>query len=157
MQADWIEPDMQVLEIGCGLGLPGIVAGKKVHRVWQTDYLETALEFAAINWGLNYDSMGMTRFLDWREPPPELASDVILASDVAYEERAFGPLLKAFSVLVKPGGKLLFSEPKRPIAKPFLSQLRELGFEIQQTLLPVSYSSISATVHVFELTRSTDG
>src|SRR4051812_22916656 len=43
----------QVLEIGCGLGLPGIVAGKLGAKVTMTDYLKPALDFAKHNWQLN--------------------------------------------------------------------------------------------------------
>ena len=42
-----------VLEIGCGLGLPGIVAALCGGKVTMTDYLQEALDFAENNWNKN--------------------------------------------------------------------------------------------------------
>src|SRR5438270_11129964 len=46
-------PAVEALEIGCGLGLPGIVALSRGLRVTLSDYDATALRFAAENARLN--------------------------------------------------------------------------------------------------------
>ena len=51
-------PATEALEIGCGLGLPGIVALSRGLRVTFSDYDATALRFAADNARLN----GLARF-----------------------------------------------------------------------------------------------
>ena len=128
-----ITPDTQVLEIGCGLGLPSIVAGllgAKNNIV--SDYFQEALDFAEMNWVKNLPHR-QSQFLkwDWRTPPPlkTLKTDILLASDVAYEKRAFEPLLKAFKSLSNPKGKIIVSEPNRPISKDFFTNLHEEGFQ----------------------------
>ena len=39
-----------MLELGCGLGFSGIVAGKMGAEVTFTDYLQEPLDFAKRNW-----------------------------------------------------------------------------------------------------------
>src|SRR2546430_15331547 len=39
-----IKKNMNVLEIGCGLGLPGIVAGKFSNQITFTDYIKEPLD-----------------------------------------------------------------------------------------------------------------
>ena len=59
------------LEIGCGLGLPGVAALSVGLRVTFSDYDATALGFAADNARANGFLDFETLQLDWRYPPPE--------------------------------------------------------------------------------------
>lgn len=126
-----------VLEIGCGLALPGIAAGKLTKGVIMSDYLQEALEMASVNWSLNHDSDPKVLIMDWRNPDPSHAADILLASDVAYERRMFDFLPLAFHQLVKPGGKIIVSEPDRHYAREFFSTLASAGFfhEKQERLI----------------------
>lgn len=56
IEFDIIKDIKNVIEIGCGLGLPGIIAGKLGANVIFTDYLEEALHFTQQNWELNSPS-----------------------------------------------------------------------------------------------------
>lgn len=117
-----------VLEIGCGLGLPGITAGKFGASVVLTDYMQEPLVFAEHNWYLNNKFSAEFKLLDWRSPDPNLSADVILAADVAYESKAFADLILSFKTLIKPGGVLILAEPNRAFAKTFFDKLRTDGF-----------------------------
>lgn len=129
--------DMSVLEIGCGLGLAGIVAAKLGGLVTLTDYLPAALEFAEYNWKLNFKTMANVQLLDWRKPKNISPADVLLASDIAYESRSFKPLLKALKVLVKKEGLILISEPNRKFAKEFFADLKNEGYTISHEIRTV--------------------
>jgi predicted nicotinamide N-methyase len=119
MNLDW--SSKTVVEIGCGLGLPGIVAGHLgAASVTMTDYLAEAIEFAETNWNRNNKSNVVFKTLDWRTPDASFAADVVIAADVAYEERSFEFLAPAFRTLCKPNGVILLSEPNRIFAKKFL-------------------------------------
>jgi predicted nicotinamide N-methyase len=118
----------KVLEIGCGIGLPGIVAARCGASVYMTDYLEDALQLAQLNWFSNTNEQGHFELMDWREPQAHLKADIVLASDVAYEERAFQPLLSAFPNLVREKGEIWISEPNRAWAKPFFKTLDQKGW-----------------------------
>ena len=176
-----------VLEIGCGLGLPAIVAGKlgAVHTI-ATDYLPEALDFAKLNWQQNLPLENVEfKVLDWRNIPenfskstsenisantsantsesvaktservgeeaPQYKADILLAADVAYEKRAFEPLINAFQQLVKPDGKILIAEPNRFISKNFFENLANQGFNVEKTTLEVERRGHTFTVNIFEL------
>jgi predicted nicotinamide N-methyase len=151
LASDRIRPGVRVLEMGCGMGLPGIAAAKRGGEVTLTDYLDDALEMARLNWNLNHDSQPDLCLLDWRHPDPAMASDVVLASDVAYEERNFQPLIDALLALVKPGGCAMLSEPSRAIAQPFREKLESLGLSVSKTEIPVKFLHLSNRVVVYEV------
>ncbi|MDZ7876301.1 MAG: 50S ribosomal protein L11 methyltransferase [Saprospiraceae bacterium] len=152
----------KVLEIGCGLGLPAIFAGKLgATKTIATDYLPEALDFAQLNWTRNL-ALDTAQFdiLDWRNipefkknTPPQYKPDILLAADVAYEKRAFSPLLNAFEHLVKPEGTILIAEPNRYISKGLFKELRNFGFSVKKTRREVERREDVFTVNIFELKR----
>lgn len=152
LRSELITPATTVTEIGCGLGLPGIVAGMLgAKEVIFSDYLEEALVFARRNWALNNSSAARFERMDWREPNPAFAADLLLASDVAYEQRFFDHLPQAFRALTRPGGRILFSEPGRGVAKDFLAGLPGLGFEVKTTMVTGEWNNLPYEVGVYEL------
>src|SRR2546430_6933887 len=68
----------EALEIGCGLGLPGVVALSTGLRVTFSDYDPTALRFAADNATLNGFRDFTALQLDWRSPPADMRVPVVL-------------------------------------------------------------------------------
>jgi predicted nicotinamide N-methyase len=154
--------DKKVLEIGCGLGLPAIIAGKLgAKETTATDYLPEALDFAKLNWARNLP-LDNAKFeqLDWRnipetykKAPPPYKPDILLAADVAYEKRAFEPLLESFDHLVKPEGTILIAEPNRYISKDFFNKLAQNGFDVKKTTSAVDRRGHVFTVNIFELKR----
>ncbi len=149
-----IKPGDQVTEIGCGLGLAGIVAGKLGAEVTLTDYLPAALDFARRNWERNVHAPARFELLDWRKPDPALAADLLLASDVAYEKRFFDELPPAFRTLCRPGGRILLSEPNRAIAGDFLKGLPALGFAVKTFVYTGTVLSLKYRVNVYDIQYS---
>ena len=141
-----------VLEIGCGLGLPALVAASLGAEVTATDYLQDAVDFAQRNAMQN--NIGNINFLtlDWRIPEGIAPFDILLASDVAYERKQFEPLLKAFKHLVKPGGTILLSEPNRYIAEPLLEEIKSKGYQMEKYEYDVEIKSIKSKVSVYAIT-----
>src|SRR5260370_30735747 len=78
VRANWM-PGTEALEIGCGLGLPGIAALAKGLRVVFSDYDATALHFAADNPRRNGYSDFQTLQMDLRYPPADRPFPVPLA------------------------------------------------------------------------------
>ena len=122
----------RALEIGCGVGLAGIVALSLGMHVTFSDYDATAVQFAADNAIAN----GFTHFdqlpLDWRFPPG-FQVPLLLAADVIYEERNIAPLITFIQTVLAPGGLCLLSDSDRSTKGEFRYALKRarLGVERQ--------------------------
>jgi predicted nicotinamide N-methyase len=116
------------IELGCGLGLAGLVALHRGLKVRFTDYDETPLRFAAESAVAN--GFGPTTFatamLDWRSPPDD-RFPVILAADVLYERRLVTLVANVIARMLEPGGLALLASPYRVAAEGFEDAARALG------------------------------
>jgi predicted nicotinamide N-methyase len=113
---------LRVLELGCGLGLPSIVAALGGARVLATDWSPEALEVAAANAERNGADVE-TALVSWAGPKPLVRAapwDLVLGADVLYERRNVEQLL---SLLPRLGGEILLAEPGRPPAARFFEQV----------------------------------
>lgn len=108
---------LRVVELGCGLGVPSLVAAARGADVtatdWATDAIDLLRENAARN-GLELHAE--TR--DWREPWPE-RFDLALAADVLYEQRNVEPLLERLRELAP---RALVGLAGRPYEAAFLGR-----------------------------------
>ncbi|MCI0379030.1 MAG: protein N-lysine methyltransferase family protein [Gemmataceae bacterium] len=120
-------PHMQALEIGCGLGLPGIVALSLGWKVTFSDYDACALRFAADNARLNGYQDFDTLQLDWRRPLQDRQFPVILAADLVYELRNVEPLIAFIQQVLTPGGVCLLTDQDRIPAHALRSGLDGSG------------------------------
>jgi SAM-dependent methyltransferase len=116
-------PGLKALEVGCGLGLPGVVALSKGLRVVFSDYHPLALRYAERNARLNgFDQFEVLR-LDWRKPPADLRVDLVLGSDLIYEIDNVAPLVDLIKQVMLPAGQCLLTD-----------QERVPGFAVQEAL-----------------------
>ena len=123
--------DLNVVELGCGLALPGIVAALGGARVLATDWSEDAIEFAARNARLNEAELE-TLLCSWTAPEPLVARgpfDLVLASDVLYERRNIEPLL---ALLPSLSSEVLLADPGRPALREFLDRAAP-GWAVEAT------------------------
>jgi predicted nicotinamide N-methyase len=119
-----------VLELGCGLGLPSIVAARNGGRVLATDWSRAALELLAENAARN-DARLQTMLVDWTRPEELLARGpfpLVLAADVLYERRNVPVLLDLLPHLVAPGGEIWLADPGRATADTFLHLVDAAGW-----------------------------
>jgi predicted nicotinamide N-methyase len=119
--------EAHALEIGCGLGLAGIVALSRGLRVTFSDYDPCALYFAARNARLNGFDTFATLQLDWRFPPPHLRVPLLLGADLIYELRNVEPLLGFIKQALAPDGLCLLTDQDRLPAHALRQQLDEVG------------------------------
>ena len=91
---------VRVVELGCGLGVPSLVAAARGAAVTATDWAEEAVSLLRANADRNGISLH-ARLYDWRQawPRPRRRFDVALASDVLYERRNVEPLIARLAEL----------------------------------------------------------
>ena len=112
----------RVLELGCGLGLPSIVAARAGGRVLATDWSPAAIELLRANAERNGVSLEL-EVVSWAAPEPLLERapfDLVLAADVLYERRNV-PVLA--DLLPRLGREVLLADPGRPPLEDFLAQV----------------------------------
>ncbi|MCS6866072.1 MAG: methyltransferase domain-containing protein [Gemmataceae bacterium] len=127
---------VEVLEIGCGLGLAGIAGLARGLHVTFSDVDETALAFAAANAQLNGFRTGYrTQLLDFRCPPRNRRFPVVIGSDLMYEERLVDPLVALLAAVLAPGGVCWIADPDRLPARVFRWKLEEAGYSVTTELV----------------------
>ncbi len=120
--------ETEALEIGCGLGLAGLVAMTRGMKVRFTDYDRTPLEFVARSAAENgfEPERYSTGLLDWRELPGDRYS-IILGADVTYELRLVPLVANVLATMLAPGGVGLISSPYRVADETFSKTVGSLG------------------------------
>jgi predicted nicotinamide N-methyase len=112
----------RVIELGCGLGVPSLVAARAGADVLATDGEVEALEMVSRNARENGLEVETARFA-WDDEPELGRFDLVLAADVLYERSSVALLLSLLPRLGAP--EVLLADPGRPAAVAFLEQARE--------------------------------
>lgn len=133
-------PGTPALEIGCGLGLAGLVGLTRGLHVTFTDYDPAPLDFVARSAAANGldPSRYATRRLDWRDPPGD-HFPVILGADVLYERRLVPLVADLLAAMLAPGGLALISDPCRAAAEGFPARVESVGLHCEA--VPVAADS----------------
>ena len=108
---------VRVLEIGCGLGLPGVAAAAAGAAVTFVDRAEPALAFVRASLDAN-GLQGDLRGIDYRELAADERFDLILAAEVAYEREGFAELAAFFGRHLAPGGRVVMADGFRTNTLP---------------------------------------
>jgi len=131
-------PPAPTLEIGCGVGLPGVVAAWLGSPVTQTDYETRALRLAMANAdaaGLPVDAIEY-RVADWRAWPLATRFPRMIAADVLYEAALHPALRDVLDAALLGGGEALLADPGRPPALTFAAELERDGWRVEIEDLP---------------------
>jgi predicted nicotinamide N-methyase len=120
-----------LLELGCGLGLPAVVAARRGFAATASDYEEPALEGVRYNAARNGADGLATRLLDWRRLPDDLGRfDVVVAADVLYEKHHATALSGVIARTLTPGGLALVADPGRARAVDLAPAAATFGLEV---------------------------
>ena len=108
---------VRVIELGCGLGLPSVVAALRGAEVLATDWSEEALGVAALNAERNGARLETARLVWGDEVPGGERWDLVLGADLLYERRNVEQLL---ALLPRLAPEVLLADPGRPALAAFL-------------------------------------
>ncbi|MBK8976399.1 MAG: methyltransferase domain-containing protein [Planctomycetes bacterium] len=115
---------LRVWDVGCGLGLAGLAAGRRGAGVVLADRSEEALAFAAHNArAAGLDDVEVRRF-DWSRDRLDGRCDLLLLADVGYRFAHGGDLVRLVDGALAAGGGVLCADPGRAAANDLF---RELG------------------------------
>lgn len=129
LRTSWLA-DQTALEIGCGAGLVGIAGLLAGLDVTFSDVVPHAVELAASNAAINGFPQASHHTIDW-QAAPNTTYDVLLASDVLYDENQHVGILKFAKAVLKPGGRFWIGDPGRGQAESFLQIARSAGWTLR--------------------------
>jgi predicted nicotinamide N-methyase len=125
------KPGTPGLELGCGLGMPGVAALKQNLHITFSDYDATALRFAACNALVNTTAPFELLPLDWCNPPKR-TYPIIFAADLLYEMRSVAPLVALLESMLAGNGIAWITDQDRTPSTLWRKALSDRGFAYQE-------------------------
>jgi predicted nicotinamide N-methyase len=143
----------RAVEVGCGLGLPGLAA---LRRGWRTTFVDrevAPLAFVAASAAANALPTPARVAADFTTSALRPAAfDLVLAAELLYDRAAFATIAASLARLLAPRGALLLADAARIDTSTFWPLLERSGLHLtitQHRLLeegfPVTISLITAT------------
>ncbi len=123
-------PGESLLEIGAGLGAPGLAAAAAGYQVTLSDYEKVILDFQKVNAAASGLPEVKFRHIDWMKPPTMEPFDKIIGAEVLFRDDFFEPLLSLFSTLLKPDGVIFLAHDARRKSLPKFLELAEKEYTI---------------------------
>jgi len=111
---------VRMLELGCGLGVPSLVAAQRGAAVLATDWAPAAIDLLRRNARRNGVELE-GRVWRWDSEAPGPPWPLVVASDVLYERRNERLLRGALERVLAPGGEALVADPGRRFAAGLLA------------------------------------
>ena len=130
MASSPVQPGTSLLELGAGMGAPGLVAASKGYRVTLSDYEPHILDFQRVSAAAN----GLTdinfKIIDWKSPKDMPQFDRIIGAEILFRDEFFDPLLKLFDSYLAPEGEIYIAHDVRRKSVPQFLSLAEKEYEI---------------------------
>lgn len=123
-----------VLDLGCGLGVPGTAAGRAGATVTFADREVDALAFASFNATRAGAAAPTVCVLDWHRDTIAGLFDLIVLADVTYRPVHHHPVLRQIQAALAPRGICLHADPFRRESDGFLVLARQNFCAREQTL-----------------------
>ena len=120
-----------VLELGAGAGLSGLAARYLGAEVLQTDHAEETLALAQANAELNGIPGVGQELADWSEWRPPRRFDLVLGSDILYDEAAHAPVGRLLAAALAEDGAVLLTDPGRTATPRFVEAMTTAGWSIE--------------------------
>ncbi len=119
-----------LLEIGAGLGAPGITAAGCGFSVTLSDYEDIIMDFQKVSVAASGLSNVRCIHLDWLNPPKMESFDILTAAEVLFREEFFDPLLNVFRRYLKPGGTIYLAHDARRKCLPLFMERAKEEYDI---------------------------
>lgn len=147
----------KVLEIGCGTGLPGVVAASLGAFTMFSDMVPVTLEAVKETCHMNHISNFDTCTLDWSEKiESKERYDLVIGCEVFYDEAILADISLVLEQVLAPGGKGIFCDPNRlgldTIGLGFKEKFILSVEKIPLTWPPRKGNGLEKMVYLYELT-----
>jgi predicted nicotinamide N-methyase len=127
-----------LLELGAGLGAPGLSAAAAGFDVTLSDYEDIILDFQRVSAAASGLSGVKSILLDWLNPPDLQPFDVIAGAEILFREEFLQPILMVVKTYLKPNGALYLAHDARRKCLPQFLEMAKEDFDIavgKQTMM----------------------
>jgi predicted nicotinamide N-methyase len=142
-----------LLELGAGLGAPGLAAALAGYRVTLTDYEPHILDFQRVSAAATGLKGVECRMLDWLKPSTLPRFDTLIGAEILFREEFFAPLLNIFRALLADQGVIYLAHDARRKSLPKFLRLAEKEYEIATNARKMRSNDKELTIIVNRLTR----
>lgn len=151
----------KILEIGCGLALPSFLVTKMGGNIIATDFHADVPLFLELN-QKNNQIYFPYKVMNWRNEIERTRTDLglfdlVIGSDILYESQHPMQVAEALIAFLKPGGKIILSDPGRAYIQKFITSMNECGYKehfTTQVVLPeLTPKNKQRDIFVFEFSK----
>jgi predicted nicotinamide N-methyase len=125
-----VGPGRRVLELGCGLALPALVAARRGAAAVATDRQHAPLAFARRSATLNDCALAVVQ-MDWGTPALRGAFDVCVGADIGYDASAEAALVATLAASVAPHGVVWLADSVNTARGGLAARLSAAGFAVE--------------------------
>lgn len=120
----------RLLELGAGLGAPGLAAAAAGFDVTISDYEDIIMDFQKVSAAASKLENIQFSHLDWLNPPDLEPFDVLAGAEILFRDEFFEPLLNIFKNYLKPDGMIYLAHDAKRQSLPKFLKLAQHDFEI---------------------------
>jgi predicted nicotinamide N-methyase len=143
----------RLLELGAGLGAPGLTAAAAGLTVTISDYEEIILDFQKVSAAASRLQNVDFALLDWLNPPDLGQFDLLAGAEILFRDEFFQPLLNVFQQYLKQDGEIFLAHDARRQSLPRFLQLARKDFEIAINKQSINKDGRNVTIIVNRLRR----
>ena len=120
-----------LLELGAGLGAPGLTAAAAGFDVTLSDFEEIVLDFQRVSSAASGLPGVRSIHFDWFSPPADLQLfDVIAGAEILYRKDFLQPILAILKTFLKPDGVVYLAHDVRRKCLPQFLEIAKEDFDI---------------------------
>lgn len=120
----------RLLELGAGLGAPGLAAAGAGFDVTLSDYEDIIMDFQKVSAAASKLDSVKFAHLDWLNPPQMEPFDVMAGAEILFRDEFFEPLLNIFKTHLKDDGMIYLAHDAKRQSLPKFLDLAKKDFEI---------------------------
>jgi predicted nicotinamide N-methyase len=142
-----------VLELGAGLGAPGLAAAAAGFDVTISDYEAIIMDFQRVSAAASGLRNITFTHLDWLNPPEMAPFDILAGAEILFREEFFEPLLRIFKKYLKPDGFIYLSHDARRKSLPLFLERASKDFDITLNKQVIKKPDQTITIIINRLSR----
>jgi len=142
-----------VLELGAGLGAPGLAAAAAGFDVTISDYEAIIMDFQKVSAAASGLRNITFTHLDWLNPPDLAPFDILAGAEILFREEFFEPLLNVFKKYLKPEGFIYLAHDASRRSLPLFLELAKNDFDITLAKQVIKKPDQTITIIVNRLSR----